>query len=56
VPTVIAVKCFRELENEVKKRGGNAVIDCKESNSPESRGILFADVDPAKNNIKDDTD
>ena len=36
---------IKEFEIEVKKRGGNAVIDWKESHSPESRGILFADVD-----------
>ena len=36
---------IKEFENEVRKRGGNAVIDWKESNSPENRGILFADVD-----------
>jgi len=36
---------IKEFENEVRKRGGNAVIDWKESNSRESRGILFADVD-----------
>ena len=36
---------IKEFENEVRKRGGNAVMDWKESNSPESRGILFADVD-----------
>lgn len=36
---------IKEFENEVRKRGGNAAIDWKESNSPESRGILFADVD-----------
>ena len=36
---------IKEFEIEVKKRGGNAVMDWKESHSPESRGILFADVD-----------
>ncbi len=36
---------IKEFENEVRKRGGNVVMDWKESNSPESRGILFADVD-----------
>lgn len=34
-----------EFEKEVKKRGGNAVVDWKESNNPESRGVLFGDVD-----------
>jgi hypothetical protein len=36
---------IKEFEIEVKKRGGNAVINWKESHSSESRGILFADVD-----------
>lgn len=36
---------IKEYQNEVKKRGGNAVANWKESNSPESRGVLFADVD-----------
>jgi hypothetical protein len=36
---------IKEFENEVKKRGGIAVINWKESHSPESRCILFADVD-----------
>jgi hypothetical protein len=35
----------KEFDGEIKKRGTNAVIDWKESNTPESRGILFADVD-----------
>lgn len=36
---------IKEFEIEVKKRGGNPVMDWKESSSPESLGILFADVD-----------
>jgi len=36
---------IKEYENEVRKRGGNPALDWKESNSPESRGVLFADVD-----------
>jgi len=36
---------IKEFKDEVRKRGGNAVPNWKESNSPESRGILFADVD-----------
>jgi hypothetical protein len=36
---------IEEFDIELKKRGGNAVIDWKESHSPESRGILFAEVD-----------
>lgn len=36
---------IKEFEIEVRNRGRNPVIDWKESNSPESRGILFADVD-----------
>ena len=36
---------IKEYESEMRKRGGNAVLDWKESNSPGSRGILFADVD-----------
>lgn len=36
---------IREYESEVRRRGGNAVLDWKESNSTESRGILFADAD-----------
>ena len=32
---------IKEFEIEVRKRGGNAVIDWKESNISESRGILF---------------
>ena len=36
---------IKEFEVEVKKRSGNAVINWKESHSPESRGILFADAD-----------
>ena len=35
----------KEFENEVRERGRNANIDWKESNSPESLGVLFADVD-----------
>jgi hypothetical protein len=35
---------IKEYENEVRKRGGNAILDWRESNSPESRGILFADA------------
>lgn len=35
----------KEFENEVRERGRNTKIDWKESNSPESRGVLFADVD-----------
>jgi hypothetical protein len=35
---------IKEYENEVRKRGGNAALDWKESNSAESRGVLFADV------------
>ena len=36
---------IKEYESEVRKRSGNAVRDWKESNSPESRGVLFGDVD-----------
>jgi hypothetical protein len=36
---------IKEYENEVRKRGRNPVIDWKESHSPESPGVLFADVD-----------
>jgi hypothetical protein len=36
---------LKEFENELKKRGRSAVSDWKESNNPESRGVLFADVD-----------
>jgi hypothetical protein len=36
---------IKEFEIEARKRRGNAVIDWKESNSSESRGIIFADVD-----------
>jgi len=36
---------IKEFETEVRKRNGNAVIDWKESNSPESRGVLFAEVE-----------
>jgi hypothetical protein len=36
---------IKEYEIEAKKRGGNAVTDWRESNSPESRGVLFGDVD-----------
>jgi len=36
---------IKEYENEVRKRGGNAAMAWKESNSPESHGVLFADVD-----------
>src|ERR1035437_6150227 len=36
---------IREFENEVRKRGGSAEMGWRESNSPESRGVLFADVD-----------
>jgi hypothetical protein len=36
---------IKEFESEVRERGGVAVIDWKESNTPESRGILFKDVD-----------
>ena len=36
---------IKEFEHEVRNRGRNALIDWKESNSPESCGILFADVD-----------
>jgi hypothetical protein len=36
---------IKEYENEVRKRGGNPALDWKESNSPESRGVLFANVD-----------
>ena len=35
----------REYESEVRRRGGNPALDWRESNSPESRGVLFADVD-----------
>ncbi len=35
----------KEFESEVKKRGGNTMLDWKESTSPESRGILFTDAD-----------
>ena len=36
---------IKEFEIEVQERGGNTPVDWKESNSPESRGVLFADVD-----------
>jgi len=36
---------IKEFESERRKRGENAKIDWKESNSPESRSVLFADVD-----------
>jgi hypothetical protein len=36
---------IKEYESELRKRGGNATLDWKQSNSPGSRGILFADVD-----------
>ena len=36
---------IKEFENEVRKWGGSAVMDWKESNSPESCGVLFADAD-----------
>ena len=36
---------IKEYENEMNKRGRNGVLDWKESNSAESRGVLFADVD-----------
>ena len=35
----------KEYESEVNKRGGSAVTDWRESNSVESRGVLFGDVD-----------
>lgn len=39
------VQRTKEFENEVRRRGRNAEIGWKESVSPESRGVLFADVD-----------
>lgn len=36
---------IEEYENEVRRRGGNPVRDWKESNSSESPGVLFKDVD-----------
>jgi hypothetical protein len=36
---------IKEFENEVRRRGGKAIANWKESNSLESGGILFADVD-----------
>lgn len=35
----------KEYESEVNKRGGSAVTDWRESNSVESRGVLFGEVD-----------
>src|ERR1700733_9653629 len=43
--TSLQVDRIREFENELRKRNGSTVMDCKESNSPESRGVLFADAD-----------
>jgi hypothetical protein len=34
----------KEFESEMRKRGDKTKLDWKESNSPESRGILFADA------------
>jgi hypothetical protein len=36
---------IREFEIETKKRGVSAELDWKESNVPESQGVLFADAD-----------
>jgi hypothetical protein len=36
---------IKEFETEVRKRDRNAVIDWKESSSPESRGVLFTEVE-----------
>ena len=36
---------IKEFESEAKNRGTNAMLDWNESRSPESRGVLFADVD-----------
>lgn len=36
---------IKQYESEAKRRGGNAVTDWRESNSPESRGVVFGDVD-----------
>jgi hypothetical protein len=35
----------KEYESDVNNRGGNAVTDWRESNSSESRGVLFGEVD-----------
>jgi len=34
---------IKEFESEARTRGENAEVDWKESNSPESRGVLFGD-------------
>jgi hypothetical protein len=36
---------IKEFETEIKNRGRSSATDWKESNSSESRGVLFADVD-----------
>jgi hypothetical protein len=36
---------IQEFETEVKNRGGHAATGWKESDAPESHGILFAEVD-----------
>jgi hypothetical protein len=36
---------IKEFETEIKNRGRSTAADWKESNSSESRGVLFADVD-----------
>lgn len=36
---------IKAFESEVRKRIGSRVMDWKESNSPESRGVLFADME-----------
>jgi len=45
---------IKEFEIELKTRGRNAVMNWKESNSPESRGILFAEVDGITLMVYDD--
>ena len=44
----------KEYESEVNKRGGSAVTDWRESNSVESRGVLFGEVDGITLMVYDD--
>jgi hypothetical protein len=45
---------IKEFEIELKTRGRNAVVNWNESNSSESRGILFAEVDGITLMVYDD--
>jgi hypothetical protein len=45
---------IKEFEIELKTRGRSAVVNWKESNSPESRGILFVEVDGITLMVYDD--